>query len=389
MDVISEDSKIKDANYPEIYKGFYIHLQSNNKLEGYRKNRSFVKNTWQELKKKIDEFWRMKELSPEEKEYAEKNYLNRDSSDFYTKDPLTKKGEKILAAMKKVYGEEKGEQIFYAAKNKGKISGVDSKSKDGPSINDPAIRNQIRVALQTLKMPSAMLGVMGGTTKEQAKEILRKYGVKFEDSKMKDDRSDELIFWTSKRKYCPRCKKLVEVVGGLNRQGLYNKCMECGATLDPKTKDEIWGLFQSGGSIGEHNDPNKPKKTGTEQEMKEMARRRNKLLSPGEKSYYKIKYSAKRVRDSNAKDQEIKIIIGDDPVNPSPAEQKVEGNDVIYKEYTLKQLPETGEFEIYAPGGSIVGHAKALELAKLFVDRIVASLVSDAKTKDVMSERRA
>jgi hypothetical protein len=122
-------------------------------------------------------------------------------------------------------------------------------------------------------MPSAMLGVMGGTTKEQAKEILRKYGVKFEDSKMKD--------------------------------------------------------------------------------------------------------------------QEIKITIGEDPVNPSPAEQKVEGNDVIYKEYTLKQLPETGEFEIYAPDGSIVGHAKALELAKLFVDRIVASLVSDAKTKDVMSERRA
>jgi hypothetical protein len=161
--------------------------------------------------------------------------------------------------MKKAYGEEKGEQIFYASKNKGTISGVDSKSKNGPSINDPAIRNQIRVALQTLKMPSAMLGVMGGTTKEQAKEILRKYGVKFEDSKMKD--------------------------------------------------------------------------------------------------------------------QEIKITIGEDPVNPSPAEQKVEGNDVIYKEYTLKQLPETGEFEIYAPGGSIVGHAKALELAKLFVDRIVASKI--------------
>ena len=51
---------------------------------------------------------------------------SKDSSDVYTKDPLTKKGEKILAAMKKVYGEEKGEQIFYASKNKGTISGVDS-----------------------------------------------------------------------------------------------------------------------------------------------------------------------------------------------------------------------------------------------------------------------
>jgi len=67
----SSDFYTKDPNYPEIYKGFYIHLQSNNKLEGYRKNRSFVKNTWQELKKKIDEFWRMKELSPEEVVRAE------------------------------------------------------------------------------------------------------------------------------------------------------------------------------------------------------------------------------------------------------------------------------------------------------------------------------
>jgi len=149
----------------------------------------------------------MRELQKYEKENDELCHIekqdSKDSSDVYTKDPLTKKGEKILAAMKKAYGEEKGEQIFYASKNKGTISGVDKKTKD----------------------------------------------------------------------------------------------------------------------------------------------------------------------------QEIKIIIGEDPVNPSPAEQKVESNDVIYKEYTLKQLPETGEFEIYAPGGSIVGHAKALELAKLFVDRIVASKI--------------
>ena len=39
-------------------------------------------------------------------------------------------------------------------------------------------KHQIKIAKQTLKMPDAMLGVMGGMTKEQAKEILRKYGVK-------------------------------------------------------------------------------------------------------------------------------------------------------------------------------------------------------------------
>lgn len=40
--------------------------------------------------------------------------------------PLTAKGTEILAAMKKQYGEKKGEEVFYASRNSGKISGVDS-----------------------------------------------------------------------------------------------------------------------------------------------------------------------------------------------------------------------------------------------------------------------
>jgi hypothetical protein len=40
--------------------------------------------------------------------------------------PLTEKGREIMAAMKRQYGEEKGEEVFYASKNAGKITGVDS-----------------------------------------------------------------------------------------------------------------------------------------------------------------------------------------------------------------------------------------------------------------------
>lgn len=40
--------------------------------------------------------------------------------------PLTSKGEKIKGAMEREYGKEKGEQVFYASRNKGTISGVDS-----------------------------------------------------------------------------------------------------------------------------------------------------------------------------------------------------------------------------------------------------------------------
>lgn len=41
--------------------------------------------------------------------------------------PLTAKGEKIEAAMKKEYGSKKGESVFYASRNKGTIKGVDAK----------------------------------------------------------------------------------------------------------------------------------------------------------------------------------------------------------------------------------------------------------------------
>jgi hypothetical protein len=43
--------------------------------------------------------------------------------------PLTEKGARIKSAMEKQYGKEKGEKVFYASKNKGKISGVDSDEK--------------------------------------------------------------------------------------------------------------------------------------------------------------------------------------------------------------------------------------------------------------------
>ena len=48
--------------------------------------------------------------------------------------PLTAKGEKIMGTMKEKYGAEKGKQIFYASKNAGKISGVDTKSDDNQHL---------------------------------------------------------------------------------------------------------------------------------------------------------------------------------------------------------------------------------------------------------------
>ena len=38
--------------------------------------------------------------------------------------PLTGKGRKIKARMKKTYGKEKAEEVFYASTNKGTIKGT-------------------------------------------------------------------------------------------------------------------------------------------------------------------------------------------------------------------------------------------------------------------------
>lgn len=43
--------------------------------------------------------------------------------------PLNSKGKAIKKAMDKEYGEEKGEKVFYASKNKGTVKDVDKKDK--------------------------------------------------------------------------------------------------------------------------------------------------------------------------------------------------------------------------------------------------------------------
>ena len=45
--------------------------------------------------------------------------------------PLTEKGKKIKRAMEKEYGSERGERVFYASQNKGKIKGTHKPRKSG------------------------------------------------------------------------------------------------------------------------------------------------------------------------------------------------------------------------------------------------------------------
>lgn len=46
--------------------------------------------------------------------------------------PLTDKGNTILAAMRKQYGTDKGERVFYASINKGRIKGAEETQPKPP-----------------------------------------------------------------------------------------------------------------------------------------------------------------------------------------------------------------------------------------------------------------
>jgi hypothetical protein len=48
--------------------------------------------------------------------------------------PFTKKGKKIMSAMKSEYGDKKGESVFYASRNKGTIKGVEKTKKQAAAV---------------------------------------------------------------------------------------------------------------------------------------------------------------------------------------------------------------------------------------------------------------
>lgn len=62
--------------------------------------------------------------------------------------PLTDKGQKIMSSMKAQYGDKKGESVFYASRNKGRISGVERK---GASQNNPLYHGRMRRAARDHK----------------------------------------------------------------------------------------------------------------------------------------------------------------------------------------------------------------------------------------------
>ena len=81
--------------------------------------------------------------------------------------PLTDKGRKIMKAMKEKYGKKKGESIFYASKNKGKIKGVEKLRYGGDTMGGKNDRSRgdltgPRELGMTTRGPKSPTGNVGG-----------------------------------------------------------------------------------------------------------------------------------------------------------------------------------------------------------------------------------
>ena len=138
--------------------------------------------------------------------------------------PLTAKGEKIKGAMEEKYGKEKGEEVFYASKNKGTITGVDD--DDRIPLEEGKSRETVNRNVKKL------IGV--GHNKEAAYGIAEK---KAHESK--DDDNQHMGFTeegaTSVEKLISGCDALATRLDAFESR----RSMRKPEDVKPRTKDQM------------------------------------------------------------------------------------------------------------------------------------------------------
>jgi hypothetical protein len=87
--------------------------------------------------------------------------------------PLNKKGKKIMEKMKEEYGKKKGESVFYAMENSGKLKGV-KKAKQGMMANLKPVPAGKEKSLG--KLPTKVRNKMGYA--KYGKMMKARYGTK-------------------------------------------------------------------------------------------------------------------------------------------------------------------------------------------------------------------
>ena len=199
--------------------------------------------------------------------------------------------------------EEKLKSMFSDAKDEEDVYSVDE--------DDIFKKRQIEIAKKTLNMPDAMVAVAGGPSKAEAREILKKFGIKTsEDS-------------------APRLAVLKK-----NR----DSARKMGYDAEPYEK-EIAKIIK-------------------DQEITITIKTEETPAEPVAPVEEIIPEKEEIIEEAPAEE----TVVG--------TSEEISGSDLDYKEYSVKQDKETGEFDIISSGGSIVGHTKTIELAKIFIDGV-------------------
>lgn len=160
--------------------------------------------------------------------------------------PLTSKGTEIKANMEKEYGSKKGEEVFYASRNKGTIAGVDKADAKQPEPQRQAGSSTVDRA-ETLKRKIALLRSSGSNKAAEALE-----------ERLKElERGDEAVYHTGEGKWLPPtwhgrldglaayCDRLVGRIDALEVEKA-KKSVE-GITSLCKEMEELLARIKSGG----------------------------------------------------------------------------------------------------------------------------------------------
>lgn len=100
--------------------------------------------------------------------------------------PLTAKGSEIKSALVKEYGEKKGEQVFYAGKNKGTFTGIDAFPTAEHGLLSPSGHMSERARSAALERERVKLFGPGGLKKEPVKQSSEKESLLRQAKELRD-----------------------------------------------------------------------------------------------------------------------------------------------------------------------------------------------------------
>jgi len=197
MKIIGGRVKMKDAewdnmNYAGEIHGCKVFRDDKDRYHVYRNGKSILSyqyGSWSQLERDVakkvganDSKTKDKHSKTRDRNLTEINQERRNLENAYAQ--ALRDGDKSLA---RGYSNRLEELRKEAIKAEEKRDEERKNFGDTKDEDDIFKKRQIEIAKKTLRMPDAMVNIIGGMTKAEAREILKKYGVS-EDSKTKDEK---------------------------------------------------------------------------------------------------------------------------------------------------------------------------------------------------------